>query len=647
MGRTFIEQDTQIYSSDTYSDVLTAGSTLQTGAANLQDDLNSIRSQLKRAIWDDGAGNWYDDIPTINSKKRAIRDLNFDLDDIEEKRLLFREQVITDIVVPAGVAATGTINAVGGANLVDGETFTLNDGIHTPTVFEFDSGGGVTGGNVAVTFTGGDSASTVAASIISAINGVTSTLFITATSGGGAVVNLTHDRQGTVGNYTITDTVADGGFTVSGMSGGAGDIVVLSAAGSETPTQTAAVNAGTANGAVVATLTTDVGIWRPTLVSGPNAISPKSLVLIRDAITNEQPIQNGNGKDIYGLLQTETGVVDGDTFNDTNHQVQISFISETTSGDGFEHVDAQYIGGRTINYSYVRRINFDAIPETAFLSGVFIDQSAAASDVTLDRAIDNQIGPATQTDRNIRWQITDTYSLDFEDSTGLRDILKIAPNGAGDAVTVDADTITFTNPTNNTTFTNGASFDTSGTQLNVGVTAGQIDSAGALTLASAGANDVRIFGAQEIFLDDGNQTGSTWAQTSGIKLSDTTQEWNDFETAFGEVSLLRAIYMARQGARTKGVAVVTANSPADTNMTGAGGTPNLDAQLPAYLSANFVANVDVYLNGVLLRNGANSAANHDVYPGTTPANGDLKFEFALKGGGSKNDVITMIVWEQS
>jgi hypothetical protein len=140
-----------------------------------------------------------------------------------------------------------------------------------------------------------------------------------------------------------------------------------------------------------------------------------------------------------------------------------------------------------------------------------------------------------------------------------------------------------------------------------------------------------------------NQTGSTWSQTNGIKLSDTTAEWDNFETAFGEVSLLNAIYQARQGSRTKGVAVVTVAASANTNVTFVGGGANLDAQLPAYLSGNFVAKVDVYLNGVLLRNGANAAANHDVYPGDTPADGDLKFEFALKAG-SKPDVITSVVW---
>jgi hypothetical protein len=641
VGRTFIQQDTQIYSSDTYDDTLAAGSTLQTGAANLQDDLNSARSQLKRVIFADAVGNWYADIPTVNSKKRAISALNTDLDDIEEKRLLFRSQVLTDITIPASVAATGTITAVAGASLVDGETFTINDGINTPTVFEFDSGGGVGGGNVAVTFTGGDSASTVAASILAAINGVGATLLVTASSGGGAVTNVTHDRGGTVGNNAITETVANAGFIVTGLTGGAGDIKVLVQASSETPTEAAAVNAGTAIGTVVATLATDVGKHFLTEVSGPNAISPKSLVIVRDAVTG-QPIQNGNGKDIFGLLQAETGVADGETFNDTTKQVQISFVSENAAGNDLEHVDALYTGGKVINYSYVRRINFDAVPETAFLSGVFIDQSASASDITLNNAIDNQVGPATQTDRNIRWQITDTFSLDFEDSTGARDLFKIAPAAAGDAISFNTDDWSVTN-TNTATYTNGLAVDTGGTSINLGVTAGQIDSAGALTLASAAAADIRLNASGEIFFDDVNQTGSTWAQTNGIKLSDTTAEWDNFEAAFGEVSLLNAIYQARQGSRTKAVAVLTSAASANTNVTFVGGGANLDAQLPAYLSGDFVSKVDVYLNGVLLRNGANAAANHDVYPGDTPANGDLKFEFNLKAGG-KPDVITSIVW---
>lgn len=521
MGRTFIQQDTQIYSSDTYDDTLAAGSTLQSGATNLQHDLNAVRSQLKRAIFDDGAGNWYADIPTVNSKKRAIFDLNTDLNDIEEKRLLFRSQVLTDITVGAG-----------------------------------------------------------------------------------------------------------------------NNFVTLVQASSETPSEAAAVGAGTFNGAIVALLAADVGSHSLNEVTGPNAISPKNLVLVRDA-TNGQILQSGT-KDIYGLLQVETGVVDGDAFNDTNHQAQISFVIENSSGNDLIACPVADIENKVINYSYVRRINFDSVPETAFLSGVFIDQSASATDVTLNNAIDNQVGAATQTDRNIRWQITDTFSLDFEDSTGTRDIFKIAPGAGGDAVTFDVDTFTVTNSTTST-FTNGVAVDTGGTQINLGATAGQIDSAGALTILSAAAGDMRLASAGEMYLDDNNQTGSTWAQTNGIKLSDTTAEWNDFETAFGEVSLLRAIYMARSGSRVKSVAVVTSAVAADTNVTGAGGTPNLDAQLADYSGVTFLTAVDVYLNGVLLRNGANAAANNDVYPGDVPADGDLKFEFALKAG-SKPDVITMIVY---
>lgn len=519
MGRTFLQQDTQIYASYTYDDTLVAGSTLQSGAATAQDDLNSLRSQIKRIIWTDAAGNWYDDIQTVNGKKRALKDLNVDLDDIETKRFLFRTEVLTDITIPA------------------------------------------------------------------------------------------------TQNY-----------------------VVLSVAGSEAPSQVAAVGAATTEGAVVAFHSGTFGTHSLNLVTGPNGLTPKNLVIVRDATTKQ--VISSSGKDVYGLIQSEI-VTNGHTFDDTTQRVQISFVIENAGGTALIACPAVDIQGKSINYAYVRRMFLDNIPEDAYLMGVFTDQSAT-TDVTLDNAVDNQSGPVTQT-QNIDWRISDTFALKFEDSTGARNIFQVAPASGNDTVSVDADTITFTNPTNNTTFTNGVSFDTSGTQLNVGVTAGQIDSAAALTLLSGGTSDLAVRAAGELYLDDSNQTGSTWAQTAGIKLSDTTAEWDNFEAAFGEVSLLNAIYQARSGSRIKGVAVPTGNISANTNVTFVGGGANIDAQLPAYLGADFVSKVDVYLNGDLLRNGANSGANHDVYPGTTPANGDLMFEFNIKGGGSKPDVITVIV----
>lgn len=122
--------------------------------------------------------------------------------------------------VPA-VAATGSITTVAGADLVDGETFTLDDGVNAPTVFEFDSNASVTPGNVAVTFTGADSADDVRDAILAAVNGVGAGLAITAADGGAATVDLENDTPGAAGNVAISETVANVGFVVAGMSGGA------------------------------------------------------------------------------------------------------------------------------------------------------------------------------------------------------------------------------------------------------------------------------------------------------------------------------------------------------------------------------------------------------------------------------------------
>ncbi len=57
--------------------------------------------------------------------------------------------------------------------------------------------------------------------------------------------------------------------------------------------------------------------------------------------------------------------------------------------------------------------------------------------------------------------------------------------------------------------------------------------------------------------------------------------------------------------------------------------------------------VEVYLNGELLRNDSSSGGSNDVYPGGTPADGDLAFNFNLKGTGSKPDQLTVIVYGQA
>lgn len=120
--------------------------------------------------------------------------------------------------------ATGTITTVAAANLVDGETFTLDDGINTPVVFEFDvTPDGVTPGNILVDVSGDITADDVRDTVIAAINGVGGALEISAASGGAATVDLTHTLGGTVGNTTSSETVADGGFVITNMTGGLDD----------------------------------------------------------------------------------------------------------------------------------------------------------------------------------------------------------------------------------------------------------------------------------------------------------------------------------------------------------------------------------------------------------------------------------------
>lgn len=623
MARSFFQQDTQIRNSQLYADTFAAGSTLESAQVALEDDMNALRSQVKRAFWADAVGKWYDDVTTVNAKKRAVNALNTDLNTVEVKPFLFREDKIANIVVPASVAASGSITAVAGANLIDGETFTISDGVHAAKVFEFDDNASVLPGHVAVTFTAGDSANTVAATMRVAINAA-ATLDVTA-GGSNAVVSLLNDFGGTIGNVPVTETVADAGFLVAGMTSGAGDIVVLSAASSETPSIPAAVGAGTANGAVVALLTGDVGIHSLANVVGPDVLSPKNYCLIVDPLTG-QPIQSST-RDVWALIQVESGTVNGDTFNDTNHQVQLSFVRDNVGHTGFEPVPAADIAGKTILYSYVRRIDFSSLPEYAFLAGNFADLVSGTS-IDLNSAIDNQVGPATQTDRNIDWRISDTYLTEWSDSTGARQLLKLAPNVAGDAVSFSTDDFIVDN-VNRGSFLNGVRFDSGGTGIDIGDTAGTIASLGKLDVKSASTFDLSLLSGQNLVFSDAYQAGSTYA--SNLKLAASSAEWSAFETAYGaELSILGAISQSKR--RAKIYATVTANVNAGVDVGGVGGGVNLDAQLPDMSIGSFLLDYDVFVNGQIHRPGSNNLAGHDYYPGTSLLNGQLRFAFKLHTG---------------
>jgi hypothetical protein len=79
MSRTLISQPAQVLPSEAYDDALPAGIGLQTGSLNVQDDLNAIRSQLRRVIHNTESGSWYDPL-SGSATPRGINQINDALD---------------------------------------------------------------------------------------------------------------------------------------------------------------------------------------------------------------------------------------------------------------------------------------------------------------------------------------------------------------------------------------------------------------------------------------------------------------------------------------------------------------------------------------------------------------------------------------
>jgi hypothetical protein len=411
--------------------------------------------------------------------------------------------------------------------------------------------------------------------------------------------------------------------------GGTDNFVILGSG--ELPTQTtAAVGAVTTLGTVVAEHTGTFGQHALDEVAGATAVSPKNLMLIVDGSTRD-PILSG-GRQVYGLLQSEFSA-DGTTITQTTpNRVQISFVRINATGDDLEAVPAGDIQGQTINYCSRERVGLEDLNEGDFLKGAIIDVPAAST-VTRQLGYDNQ--GTTPVD------VTTNSTLDLEGAGlvwAIRDDLEatlfsITEGSAGgtSVVALGADVDTFDVNAVVNDFSAGATLNSGGTRpIAVGVTDGVIEST---------AGNLRINAAGELYLDDVNQTGSTWAQTDGIKLSETTAEWDLFETNFGEVSILNAISQAYSGGvRTKIQATLTSNVTASNDVNGPGTAhANTDVDLAPFDQVTFNTDVDVFLNGELMRH------TDDVVAGGTPAEGDLQFLFDLKGTGTKPDQITVIV----
>lgn len=406
----------------------------------------------------------------------------------------------------------------------------------------------------------------------------------------------------------------------------------------ELPTNTtAAVGSVTTLGTVVA-YEASFNTATLTEVSGSTAIAPKNLVEIVDASTRD-PILDSSDRRVWGLLQSET-VTDGHTLSDTTPtRAQISFVVVTSAGNDLELVTAADMNGKTINYASVERVRLEDLTEQDFLRGAIVDVPSGAT-VTRQVAYDNQGTTPVDVTTNstldlegagLEWNIRDDLEAILfqiiEGSAGGTSQVNIG--AAVDEFDVDAAVVDFLQ---------GITVDSGGTALDIGAASpGVITSAGLLTLATTGADLTLNADGDLIFVDD-NYAGGSY--DTPFNLSDASAEWDLFETNFGEVSLLNAINQAYEhGARNPKVyANVTVTTVADTDVGGVGGGTNLDTQLPDMSLGTFLTDYDVFLNGELLRPGADAAANNDYYPGSSLANGQLKFEFVVK----QNDVLCVI-----
>jgi len=525
-------QETQIRPSDVYTDsIAPSQAAYETNPANIEDNLNSLRSQAQNFLNRSGAGfpggNWWDDISVPgtfeNGTQRGINVLNTDLHDLERKRILARiSQIGNDITIGSA-----------------GDQYVILSGTEIPAV------------------------TTIA-----------------------------------VGTSTTLGTVA-----------------------------AAATAFGTASA-------TDI-------VSGTSAIRPNNLCVIWNSAAGStggelgDVVKDGVGEQLYGLLQSENPA-DGHTATGTTpDRLQLSFVKLNATADGIILVTAGEMDGVIFDYAPIQRFAFEDIPEDAFLGGNFVDSGVA--NATRQAGYDNQGIVPVDVNTNsfldlegpgLTWQIRD----DAEQT-----LFSIVEGSAGGTSTVrfGTDVDTFDNNAIVNDFANGATIRSTGTRpIDVGVVDGEIGTT---------AGDFMVRATAELLFDDGNQTGSTWAQ-DGIKLSESTAEWDAFETKFGEVSLLAAITAASSSRTPPIFATVTADANANADVSGPSDDNNLSVDLGDLSVGTFVDDYSFYLNGYRLRPGANVGAGFDIYPGTSLANGQVRFSEKLKANPGSPDVFMVEKW---
>lgn len=608
----------QVRRPDSFDDTKTQNdlNNLESAAVDMQDVIDGLLSNMKLTK---GTTNWYDGV-SENIQTLAARAK------LEDKLALKRVQVLTSVTVPENknlavlrvdqseapalaIAVAGTNKGAVAARISVGTASTLTTGVE--------------GNNNAILWT-------------AVTKGVWGTgIKITINTNPGLNHSLTLVLTGNNTNF-----MADYSIEVQSATDGAGDptstaqdvINAVAADGTISKLVTAA-NYGTSSGLgiIAASVqnnlqggTGGLGAHALDEVAGANAVSPKNLVVIRDGSTRD-PIQD-SGAEVFGLLQVSDQAVDGGNADDYKNLFQVSFVKR--SGDDLVAAEVSSVSLKVIEYMYVRRNDLYSLGEQDYLGdGVFSDMGAAVG-ISLDSAYDG--GTIISVDGNpVDWQLADYAEFKVSDgSTAFLDIIRNDMNG--DEVNIGSDK--FHVSSTDVDFDSGLNAN----GLSIFEVTGYVDRTGAdLEIRTLTSGNLGLTSAGELNLSD--------SRKSNVPLTDAVD--TDWAAALeSPASLVAAINKAATLGGvdlTFAVKVLASDYAQDENVPG-GSWIDLSGRS---IDANTPTGVDtfIFLNGRLLY-GGNGTTNNDVYAGTTPADGDLKFDFA--DGVKTGDVLFAVSFQQ-
>lgn len=684
MPRTFIRQITQLRPSDTYDDTIVPSlANYETNPAEIEADFNSLRSRANDFLNRNDSvftGNWFDAIsaPSTfeNGIARGINLINQDLHDVQRKRILDRVSIIgNDISIGTGgdqfvilalsELPSNTTIAVGAVTTL-GTLAAFEASFGTATLTEITGANALRPKNLVVIWNAsganiGDPVDDADGIQIfgllqseSSSDGFTATgttpnrlqmSFVKTNAAGDDLVLVTSgEMDGVVFDYAPVERFAFEDLPEDAFLGT--DFVDSGVA--NTTRDAAYVSQGTVPVDLLTNATLDLegaGLsWQirddleaPLFALTEGSAGGTSTVLFGAAVDlfNNDAAVN----DFASGLSIATG--GANTIGIGLSSGLISAVSDlsllATAGEIF--FDDVNRSGSTFSTN-VRLTDTTAEwndYETAFGEvSLFnaITQANGAGSTDRQDIYDNQgTTPVEVTTNSILDLSTAGVAWEIRDATN-NNLFRLTEGSTGGTSTLllgtDLDQFTISAQANN--FSNGMVVNEAGSRtIRIGMTDGVL---------ATDAGNLRLQAFAEMELEDGNRSVSTFGGT--LLLSATSAEWTAYDSAFGEVSILNSIVAANTNAlHTRVQATVTSAVTADNDVNGPVSANNLDVNLPAYDNVTFVTAVDVYLSGVLLRNNASSGAE-DVYPGTTPSDGDLRFTFNLAAGGNP-DQITVIV----